>query len=140
MVRFAPLNCLDLNRVREHGVSHPALDDDKGDERDDAEEPKHHDECTAARPLDECIRDARESNGDGHRTGNIRAARTVESRVGDMPVRDPCRDRGERQIDQKDESPRNGVDQPSAEERSDRARHAGETGPRAHGLECDRPE
>ena len=126
VVAFAPLNCRFRNsRERQHRVRAARLDDARTRR------------ATRRRGLRRrtapcCSMSARARDAEPRADAQERAQDVERDRdrclgLRDVPQRDHDRgDDRERDVDEEHEAPRHRIDQPAADERTDRARHAGE--------------
>ena len=125
-------------RKRHDRIHDPRFEDDEGDQREHAEAAEHRRQCgpPSARTFDQRV----DNPGEAEREQG--APREVEwvlagafvATLGHVTGRDPDRRSRDGKVDEEHEPPRDGVDQPPAEERSDRGGHAPEPRPRSDGA------
>jgi hypothetical protein len=84
--------------------------------------------------LDQCPTRRGEADGREERSPPVDRLLRIGARLGHVPERDDDRDDRDRDVHQEHPSPRERVDEPTAEERADRARDPRETRPRADGA------
>ncbi len=103
---------------------HAHLDERERDERDEPDEAgeDHERRPAVGRALDQCEHDAGEAERRRAGADEVRPrARLGVVALGHVAHRHPQRDGGERDVDEEHETPGDGVDEPTAQERADRS-------------------
>ena len=120
----------------QHRVAAHALRHHEGDQRERAADQRgeHHRVVPAgARPLDQGVGDARQARRREHGAHRVEAGLGRIAGLGHVAQGHHDHGHRDRQVEQEDQPPRDGVDQVAAQQRADRDGDAAETRPRADG-------
>ncbi len=122
---------------RDHGMASATFDGDEGRQSRHAREDAAPDARigpSASRRLDEAEDERAEADRREKGAGQVEPAAFGIAGFGNSSERDPEQHGGDRQVDEKHRSPREGLDEPSAEGRADGAAQGCQGRPGAHGL------